>query len=135
MRTRVLEPPGAKTISAGPVRYPMEYPPRVRALLDRAQADGGDTVVVRAKGERYEGTLMPHHGFSGEDILTVKLPSGYNIGIAVGDIEAVEGTAKHEATRAERRPPPPTEGKTTLAVLGAGGANAAYGHDPTGAAH
>ncbi len=81
----------------------MDYPPRVRALLDRAQADGGDTVVVRAKGERYEGTLMPHHGFSGEDILTVKLPTGYNIGIAVGDIEAVEVTAKHDAARSPDR--------------------------------
>src|SRR5713226_1439175 len=56
-------------------RGTMEYPPRVRALLDRAKADQGDSVVVRAKGERYEGTLMPHHGFSGDDILTVKLPT------------------------------------------------------------
>src|SRR5436309_6768544 len=135
MRTRVLEPRGAKTISAGPVRYPMDYPPRVRALLDRAQADGGDTVVVRAKGERYEGTLMPHHGFSGEDILTVKLPSGYNIGIAVGDIDAVEVTAKHEATRAERRLPPPTKDKLTVAVLGTGGTIASYVDYRTGAVH
>src|SRR2546428_13132293 len=90
IRNRVLEPRGAKTISAGPVRCPMDYPPRVRALLDRAQAEGGDTAVVRAKGERHEGTLMPHHGFTREDILPVKLPSGYNIGTAVGAIEAVE---------------------------------------------
>ncbi|TLZ77776.1 MAG: Glu-tRNA(Gln) amidotransferase subunit GatD [Methanobacteriota archaeon] len=113
----------------------MDYPPRVRALLDRAQADGGDTVVVRAKGERYEGTLMPHHGFSGEDILTVKLPSGYNIGIAVGDIDAVEVTAKHEATRAERRLPPPTKDKLTVAVLGTGGTIASYVDYRTGAVH
>ncbi len=113
----------------------MDYPPRVRALLDRARADGGDTVVVRAKGERYEGTLMPHHGFSGEDILTVKLPSGYNIGIAVGDIEAVEVTAKHEATRAERRLPPPLKDKPTVAVLGTGGTIASYVDYRTGAVH
>src|SRR5207247_1235627 len=61
--------------------------PRVRALLDRAKADQGEAVAVRAKGERYEGILMPHTSFSGEDVLTVKLPNGYNIGIAVGDIE------------------------------------------------
>ncbi|TLZ72033.1 MAG: Glu-tRNA(Gln) amidotransferase subunit GatD [Methanobacteriota archaeon] len=113
----------------------MDYPPRVRALLDRAQAEGGDTVVVRAKGERYEGTLMPHHGFSGEDILTVKLPSGYNIGIAVGDIEAVEVTAKHEATRADRRLPPPTKDKPIVAVLGTGGTIASYVDYRTGAVH
>jgi glutamyl-tRNA(Gln) amidotransferase subunit D len=113
----------------------MDYPPRVRALLDRAQADGGDTVLVRAKGERYEGTLMPHHGFSGEDILTVKLPSGYNIGIAVGDIEAVEVTAKHAVAHPERHVPPPTKGKPTVAVLGTGGTIASYVDYRTGAVH
>src|SRR5438309_26131 len=38
----------------------MEYPPRVRALLDRAKADQGDAVAVRANGERYERILIPH---------------------------------------------------------------------------
>jgi len=28
---------------------------------------------------------MPHHEFSGEDILTIKLDTGYNIGISVDD--------------------------------------------------
>src|SRR5437879_8176018 len=78
---------------------------------------------------------MPHHGFSGEDILTVKLPSGYNIGIAVGDIEAVEVTAKHEATRADRRLPPPTKDKPIVAVLGTGGTIASYVDYRTGAVH
>src|SRR2546427_11689704 len=99
----------------------MDYPPRVRAVLDRAKADQGDTVLVQAKGERYEGTLMPHHGFSGEDILTLKLPNGYNIGIAVGDIESVEVAAKPPATRAERHLPAPTKAKPTVAGPGTGG--------------
>ena len=88
----------------------MEYPPRVRALLDRAKADQGDAVVVRAKGERYEGILMPHTSFSGEDVLTVKLPNGYNIGIAVGDIESVEVTAKHTPSAVQRHLPSATGG-------------------------
>src|SRR5207249_1001260 len=49
----------------------MDYPPRVRALLDRVKATQGDGVVVQAKGERYEGTLMPHHGFSVPELLEV----------------------------------------------------------------
>src|SRR3981081_133496 len=81
----------------------MEYPPRVRALLDRAKGDQGDSVVVRAKGERDEGTLMPHRGFSGADVLTVKLPSGYNTGITVGDIESIEVTAKPTPASVQRR--------------------------------
>lgn len=113
----------------------MDYPPRVRALLDRAKADQGDAVVVRARGERYEGTLMPHHGFSGEDILTVKLPNGYNIGIAVEDVESLEVTAKHSPAGVERHLPPPTEDKPTVAVLGTGGTIASYVDYRTGAVH
>src|SRR2546422_569404 len=113
----------------------MDYPPRVRAVLDRAKADQGDTVLVVAKGERYEGTLMPHHGFSGEDILTVKLPNGYNIGIAVADIESVDVTVKHSPASIERRLPPPTKAKPTVAVLGTGGTIAAYVDYRTGAVH
>src|SRR2546421_10689282 len=111
----------------------MEYPPRVRALLDRAKADQGDAVVVRAKGERYEGILMPHTSFSGEDVLTVKLPNGYNIGIAVGDVESIEVTAKDVSTAGQRHLPPPTGGKPTVAVLGTGGTIASYVDYRTGA--
>jgi len=113
----------------------MDYPPRVRALLDRANADQGDSVVVRAKGGQYEGVLMPHHGFSGEDILTVKLPNGYNIGIAVVDIEFVEVIAKRATAPAPRRLPPPAKDKPTIAVLGTGGTIASYVDYRTGAVH
>lgn len=113
----------------------MEYPPRVRALLDRAKADQGDTVAVRAKGGRYEGVLMPHHGFSGDDILTLKLPNGYNVGIAVGDIESVELVAKRAVTSVKRSLPPPSKDKPTLAVLGTGGTIASYVDYRTGAVH
>src|SRR5256884_2977088 len=113
----------------------MDYPPRVRALLDRTKADAGDSVLVRAKGERYEGTLMPHHGFSGEDILTLKLPSGYNVGIEVGDIESVEVTAKQASVGAERHLPPPTKDKPTVAVLATGGPIPSSVASRTGAVH
>ena len=113
----------------------MDYPPRVRALLDRAKADAGDSVLVRAKGERYEGTLMPHHGFSGDDILTVKLPNGYNVGIELGDVESIEVTAKHTPAAVERKLPPPTASKPTVAVLGTGGTIASYVDYRTGAVH
>src|SRR6059058_2484145 len=113
----------------------MDYPPRVRALLDRAKADAGDSVLVRAKGERYEGTLMPHHGFSGDDILTVKLPNGYNVGIELGDVESIEVTAKHTPAAVERKLPPPTRDKPTVAVLGTGGTIASYVDYRTGAVH
>jgi len=113
----------------------MEYPPKVRDLLERARADQGDTVAVAARGQRYEGVVMPHHGFSGEDILTIKLASGYNIGIAVADVESIEVRAKHAAAKAERRLPPPSKGKPEVAVLGTGGTIASYVDYRTGAVH
>ncbi len=113
----------------------MEYPPKVRALLERSKADPGDAVVVTAKGERYEGVLMPHHGFSGEDILTVKLGNGYNIGIAVEDVTELEVTTKLVPAKVERHLPPPSKDKPTLAVLGTGGTIASYVDYRTGAVH
>ncbi|MFA5896269.1 MAG: Glu-tRNA(Gln) amidotransferase subunit GatD [Thermoplasmata archaeon] len=113
----------------------MEYPPKIRALLDRAHADQGDSVTVTARGETYAGVLMPHHGFSGEDILTVKLGNGYNIGIAMGDITALEVTAKQAPHKVERHLPPPSKDKPTLAVLGTGGTIASYVDYRTGAVH
>ena len=113
----------------------MEYPPRVRALLDRAKADEGDSVVVHAKAGRYEGVLMPHHGFSGEDMLTVKLPNGYNVGIEIREIDSIEVIGKRAPPSVRRTPPAPAKGKTTLAVLGTGGTIASYVDSRTGAVH
>ena len=113
----------------------MDYPPRVHAILDRAGADQGDSIAVRAKGERYEGILMPHHGFSGEDIVTIKLASGYNIGIAIGDIESIEVKGKHSPASIERHLPPATKDRPTVAVLGTGGTIASYVDYRTGAVH
>jgi len=113
----------------------MDYPPRVRAVLDGAGADQGDNIAVRAKGERYEGILMPHHGFSGEDIVTIKLASGYNIGIAIGDIESIEVKGKHSPASIERHLPPPARDRPTVAVLGTGGTIASYVDYRTGAVH
>ena len=113
----------------------MEYPPRIRALLDKAKASQGDTLRVKARGETYEGVLMPHTSFSGEDILTLKLGSGYNIGIAAEDVESVEIAAKHAAHKVDRRLPPPAKAKPTIAVLGTGGTIASYVDYRTGAVH
>lgn len=113
----------------------MDYPPRIRALLETAKAGQGDSVRVQARGETYEGVLMPHTSFSGEDILTVKLGSGYNIGIAAEDVEAVEVTAKNAPHKVDRKLPPASASKPTIAVLGTGGTIASYVDYRTGAVH
>jgi glutamyl-tRNA(Gln) amidotransferase subunit D len=113
----------------------MDYPPGVRAVLDRAGAAVGDAVVVATKSGRFAGVVMPHHGFSGEDILTVKLENGYNIGIVVGDIEGIQVTKRSAAPKAERTLPPPGKGRPVVAVLGTGGTIASYVDYRTGAVH
>ncbi len=113
----------------------MEYPPRIHALLEKAKATQGDTVRVKARGETYEGVLMPHTSFSGEDILTLKLGTGYNIGIAAEDVESVQVTAKPAPQKVERGLPPPSQARPTIAVLGTGGTIASYVDYRTGAVH
>src|SRR2546426_862766 len=113
----------------------MEYPPAVRRLLDAAKADLGDTVAVMARGDRLVGVVMPHHAFSGPDILTLKLGSGYNVGIDVKDIAKVELVAKH-VPAVKKAVVVPRSGKLpVLSVLGTGGTIASYVDYRTGAVH
>src|SRR5947209_19456281 len=108
----------------------MEYPPAVRKLLDAAKADLGDTVAVTARGDRLEGVVMPHHAFSGPDILTLKLGSGYNVGIDVKDVTKVELLAKH-VPAAKKAVVVPRRGKLPArSALGTGGTTASYGAYP-----
>src|SRR3989449_3664792 len=104
----------------------MEYPPAIRRLLDGAKADAGDTVAVVARGDRLEGVVMPHHAFSGSDILTLKLGNGYNIGIDVQDITRVDLVSKHAPVRKTASAVPRTGRLPILSVLGTGGTIASY---------
>ncbi len=113
----------------------MAFPEAVHSILTKAGATAGDTVEVTARGDRYRGVVMPHHSFSGDDILTLKLENGYNIGIEVGDISAVHVVQRHGSTKAVPRQMPPGGGKPTMAVLGTGGTIASYVDYRTGAVH
>jgi glutamyl-tRNA(Gln) amidotransferase subunit D len=113
----------------------MEYPPAVRRLLDAAKADVGDTVAVTARGDRLEGVVMPHHAFSGPDILTLKLGSGYNVGIDVKDVAKAELVTKHVPSPKKTVQVPRSGTLPVLSVLGTGGTIASYVDYRTGAVH
>jgi len=76
----------------------MEYPAAVEKLFKKAGAAIGDTVAVTTRDKRFDGVAMPHHAFSGVDVLTVKLANGYNVGIAVADITKLELVSKQTPT-------------------------------------
>lgn len=111
-----------------------EYPEQLKGRLGAAGAAEGDR--VRVGGERsYEGVVMPHTEFSGADILVLKLDTGYNVGIPVSQISAVDLVEKARTSAATRVLPPPRAGKPLAAVLGTGGTIASYVDYRTGAVH
>jgi len=113
----------------------MEYHEVVKRILDAAGAGPGDTVEVKGEGWVHKGVVMPHHSFSGNDVLTLKLPNGYNVGIEAGNIKRLTLIAKGESTSRMTRPLSSQESKPTVAFLGTGGTIASYVDYRTGAVH
>jgi len=114
----------------------MSYSSSVLALLKRIGAEEGDLLRVRSTGREYLGVLMPHHDFSGPDILVVKLKSGYNVGIELR--ECVEVDVVRKVAKREKRSTAPRIDhvvKKDVAVIGTGGTIASYVDYRTGAVH
>ena len=97
--------------------------------------DVGDEIEVSKDGRTYRGVLMPHHDFSNPSIVTLKLESGYNIGLELGDDSEVRLLAKKESKDAVERSMPTDPSKRKVAFLGTGGTIASYVDYRTGAVH
>jgi len=71
-----------------------------KGLQEMLEANGiaaGDTVeVTTEEGKIVRGVLMPHHEFSAEDVIVIKLPSGYNIGIVPKSKDSVRLMSKSD---------------------------------------
>jgi len=91
-----------------------------------AEAKPGDRIrITLADGQAFEGLLMPRHAFSGADVVTLKLPSGYNVGLlATGATTEVLEPAKPRATPAVDLKE--DTAKPTIAFLGTGGTIASF---------
>jgi glutamyl-tRNA(Gln) amidotransferase subunit D len=94
----------------------------------------GDRVRVQLTDGEFEGLLMPRHSFSGEDILTLKLKNGYNIGLKKTDakVTVLEPAQKKDVTFTT---PEEVAGKPTIAILGTGGTIASFVDYRTGGVH
>ncbi|MCX6665920.1 MAG: Glu-tRNA(Gln) amidotransferase subunit GatD [Euryarchaeota archaeon] len=95
----------------------------------------GDVIIISNKDEKWEGTLLPHHAFSSEEILTIKLQSGYNAGVAIDKNTEVTLVKKHQETTKKAREIPFDQKKPTISVIGTGGTIACYIDYRTGAVH
>lgn len=113
----------------------MSYSRRVEELLRGAGAEEGDRVRVTIGPTERAGVLMPHHEFSDPDVVVLKLQSGYNIGVRMGEGSTlvVESKGAKRARAAKVSPPP--VGMQRVAVLGTGGTIASYVDYRTGAVH
>ena len=106
-------------------------------LLKRAGAQVGDVLEVRrAEGASTDrGLLMPHHEFSDEDIIVLKLPNGYNVGVRVDSTSGVTVVERPEKVVPPVKEIPHQKGLPELAIIGTGGTIASYVDYRTGAVH
>ena len=121
--------------ATNPIYGTMRYPGRAGQLLSEAGADVGDEVEVALDRQVHQGTLMPHHDFSGHDIITLKLSSGYNVGLSVEKGASVKLISKKQSKSSVKRVMPPDSEKKDVSFLGTGGTIASYLDYRTGAVH
>ncbi|MCQ2078892.1 MAG: Glu-tRNA(Gln) amidotransferase subunit GatD [archaeon] len=113
----------------------MSYADFLSKKLADAGADEGCMLDVQVSGKTYHGVLMPHHEFSGEDILILKVKSGYNIGIRL-DAESQISVVSRPVERAKNESvDEPKKGLKTIVLIGTGGTIASYVDYRTGGVH
>ena len=103
--------------------------------LGDAGAEEGCTLSIETSGKSYKGVLMPHHEFSGEDIVILKVKSGYNIGIRIDESAEIEVVSKPVERVKPESAEETKEGKKTIVMIGTGGTIASYVDYRTGAVH
>ncbi|MDR2699021.1 MAG: Glu-tRNA(Gln) amidotransferase subunit GatD, partial [Candidatus Methanoplasma sp.] len=114
----------------------MSYSVSLSKLLESIGAREGSKLSVESKGMTYVGILMPHHEFSGADVLVLKLGSGYNIGINIlsdSVVRVIEQPAPRPSVKevaAEKK-----DGLPNIVLIGTGGTIASYVDYRTGAVH
>ncbi|WP_400246150.1 Glu-tRNA(Gln) amidotransferase subunit GatD [Methanomethylophilus alvi] len=103
--------------------------------LGDAGAEEGCTLSIETSGKSYKGVLMPHHEFSGEDIVILKVKSGYNIGIRIDESAEIEAVSKPVERVKPESAEETKEGLKTIVLIGTGGTIASYVDYRTGAVH
>ena len=107
---------------------------RGKAAIFLSGIETGDFVEVTSDGKSFRGVLMPRNELADDLHIVIKLDTGYNIGIAVGDktsiglLERQKAPPKVKETEIPLNPDLPT-----VAILGTGGTIASKIDYKTGA--
>jgi glutamyl-tRNA(Gln) amidotransferase subunit D len=104
-------------------------------ILNALNAQTGDVIKIVQQGKEYEGILMPHHEFSGTDIITIKLKTGYNLGVAVDHQTKIMLIQKQKSPEKHPQKIMVDSTKPTISIIGTGGTIACYVDYRTGAVH
>ncbi len=107
----------------------------IEDLLKTINAEDGDRILIENKKMKKEGILMPHHQFSDEDIITIKLDNGYNVGLAVDNGTKITLLEKHKVIEKKTKTIPFDKNKPIVSIIGTGGTIACYVDYRTGAVH
>jgi glutamyl-tRNA(Gln) amidotransferase subunit D len=107
----------------------------IEEKLKAINAETGDIIRVARNNEQHEGVLMPLHEFSDDDIITIKLKTGYNIGIAVDKKTEITLIQKQHTIEKSIKQIPFDQEKPTISIIGTGGTIACYVDYRTGAVH
>lgn len=95
----------------------------------------GDVAKVITNAGTFQGVLMPHHEFSDENVVVIKLGNGYNIGIAIEKIKNVEIIEKRKIVKEKEISVELNQNLPDVAIIGTGGTIASYVDYRTGAVH
>lgn len=113
----------------------MSYSVELMKKLEAAGAQEGFKLSVQTGGRKYVGTLMPHHDFSASDIVVLKMKSGYNVGIRIGDSASIEVVDRPAPVKKAESIPERRAGLPSLVLIGTGGTIASYVDYRSGAVH
>jgi len=103
--------------------------------LKEIGAEVGDRIQIVTKMVNKDGVLMPHHQFSDDDIINIKLDNGYNIGLSIDKNTKLVLLKKRKNVVKKIKEIPFDPKKPTVSIIGTGGTIACYVEYRTGAVH
>jgi len=103
---------------------------RAEVFIKKFRAEYGDEIELAAE-KNYMGVLMPSHN----DIITLKLENGYNIGVKIDEKSKIKVIKKKQEKTGMLRNIEHLKGRPVISLISTGGTIASYVDYRTGAVH